>query len=209
MYRPLLSIMRRAWGIGLLAAFAAVAHAIPIRTNNTAAAVVAPDGFREVSSGVREDQPGSRTLVREDAAGEIGISIEPLPPSDEPAGDSLRQPPTWQQILSNNLDTVRIYSERWNDSDIEVMCAQSLSNGTSILTHIVDIPLRPSPVRVSVKSQAQRESEARAILKSMINRLDESGNPRATADAHAMIFKAALYILLVLLVVVFMARSRM
>jgi hypothetical protein len=207
--RPLpVSVLRQAAGVVLLLLASGPALAIPIPKNSSGAALEAPKGFEEVVNGTNADPQEVRTMVRRDEQGEIGIDIETLPSPGEPPDSPSRRPPTWQQILSNNLNVVRIYSERWNDADLEVLCAQSLTNGTNFLMHIVDIPLRPDPIRVSVKSQARRESEARAILKSMLTQLDESGNPRSTADAHAMAFKASLYVVLVLVVVFFMARGR-
>ena len=110
-----------------------------------------------------------------DAQNDFGLDIERMP-SDTVWLPGERDAAKWQEIMPKGLEVLDIYTEKWRNYDLDVVYLRDARAKSNQFLRSVFIPLKPNPVRVSVKSRGTRKAESEAVLKAILASLDANGD---------------------------------
>ena len=138
---------------------AATAGAIPLEIKESGFSLTVPDGFKEVSDASRSTDV-TRLFVREDEPSAASLTISRIPSNAAPA--------LWPETTSE-MKIVGRYSEQMNNMDVEVLLAQAGTNDDATLERSARLPLTPNAIRVDLKSRADNDAEARALMSKILH----------------------------------------
>ena len=142
----------------LLTLLAVTALAAPLEVREPGFNLTLPDGFREVSDASHSTEV-TRLFVLKDEPAQTSLTVSRISSNDTPA--------LWPEA-TNEMKIVGRYSERLNDLDVEVLISQSGTNDSATLERSARLPLTPSAIRLDLKSRAENDAEAQALMRKIL-----------------------------------------
>jgi len=156
------------------------AWSLPIELKEKEFTIVLPEGFEESQPQTNENADIIRLFTRREAAAETPetwLTIRRLE-THTPA------PLLGPASQADSGETVRRYTERLNQADIEVLSARVTTNASSLAESAALLPLGPNTIQVDLKSRTLKDKEMDEIMRQVLasarpaSAPEESGVPK-------------------------------
>lgn len=141
---------------------AAVSAASPLEIEEPGFTLTLPEGFREMSADENSAE-AKRLFVLETSDGKRSNAFLTVSRSIDHD-----HPELWPEGERQDTKIIGRYSERLNNQDVEVLISQIGSNDSATLERSAYLPLTPNAVRLDLKSPAENDAEAAALLRRIL-----------------------------------------
>lgn len=153
------------WAAGVIGLTVSPARAMPVELRDADVKLEIPEGFEESAPQTNEESGIVRLFVRresEDDEPDALLTIRQAKTS-EPQDVFL-----WSSNSASSGESIRRYSERLNETDIEVLATRATNEWGTMAESSARLMLGSNTIQIDLKSKEMRDSEMAAMMRRIL-----------------------------------------